>query len=404
MAVEKSFSVEGEAPVRIARIEDLHCDAGWRNFSFLKVTTDAGLVGWSEYTEGDGSPVLTPVIRKMAEALIGADPRPVQAIVSMLYIRHQQAAVGVNQRAIAAIENALWDIKGKALSVPVYELLGGPVRTRFPAYWSHCGTYRVRNHLDIGTPQATSYDDIARLGAEVKALGYKGLKTNILAHDGEKLVGFGPGAGRTPGWPELNVDRKTLKAIEDTLGAFRDGAGPGTDLYLDVNYHFKTEGFLKIAKAVAPYDLTWLELDTWDPQALALVRSKAPCPIASSESVSGRRSYRPFLQAYASDVVIVDVLWNGLLESVKIAAMAEAYEVNVAPHNYYGHLATAISAHFCAVTPNFRVLEVDVDSAAWRDELFNHTPTIENGDLVLSNAPGWGVEVNEATLRAHPPK
>ena len=389
--------------LKIEKIEDLHCDAGWRTFSFLKVTTNDGLIGWSEYTEGDGSRGLTSIIHGMAEALIGMDPRPAQAISSLLYIRHQQAAHGVNQRAMAAIENALLDIKGKALGVPVYELFGGPVRTRFPVYWSHCGTYRVRNHRDVGTPQALTYDDIAALGAQVKARGFKGLKTNILDFDGEKLVGFGPGAGRTPGWPELNVDRRTLKSVRETLAAFRTGAGPDMDLYLDVNYHFKTEGLLKVAKAVEPYDLTWLEFDTWDPQALALIRGLAPCPIASSESVTGRRAYRPFLNAYASDVVIIDVLWNGFLEAMKVASMAESYEVNVAPHNYYGHLATAISAHFCAVTPNFRVMEVDVDSVRWRDDLFLNVPVIENGDLLLPTGPGWGVEVNEAAVRAHPP-
>jgi L-alanine-DL-glutamate epimerase-like enolase superfamily enzyme len=238
----------------------------------------------------------------------------------------------------------------------------------------------------------------------VKAKGFKALKTNILAHDGEKLVGFGPGFGRTPGWPALNADRKTLKAVRDTLGAFRSGAGPEMGLHLDVNYHFKTEGFLLVAKAVEPFDLTWLEIDTWDPQALALIRSRAPCPIASHESVTGRRAFRPFLDAYAADVAIIDIIWNGFLEAIKIASMAEAYEVNVAPHNYYGHLCSAVSAHFCAVVPNFRVLEVDIDSVSWRDELFLNAPVIENGELLLPTGPGWGVEVNEKAVRAHPPK
>src|SRR5260221_7328084 len=153
----------------------------------------------------------------MAEALIGQDPRPVQAITSLLYIRTQQAPNGVNQRAIAAIENALLDIKGKALGVPVYELFGGPVRTRLPVYWSHCGTYRVRNHVDAGVPQIRTYEGLAALGAEVKAKGFTALKTNNLASDGEKLIGFGPVFCRTPGWPALNVDRKTLHAVRDTL-------------------------------------------------------------------------------------------------------------------------------------------------------------------------------------------
>jgi galactonate dehydratase len=390
--------------MKIARIEDLHCDAGWRNFSFLKITTDDGIEGWSEYTEADGSRGLTGVIYGLADPLIGTDPRPVQQIVSTLWVRQVQAPGGVNSRAIAAIENALWDIKGKALGVPVYELFGGPVRTRVPVYWSHCGSYRARNPELVGVKPMRGYDDVAALGAEVKRRGFKALKTNILTHDGQKFVPFGPGFGRSPGFPALNIDRATLQAVRDTLGAFREGAGPEMGLHLDVNYHFKTEGNLAVAKAVAPYDMTWLEIDTWDPQSLALIRRAAPCPIASLESVCGRRAFRPFFDAYASDVAIIDVIWNGFLESIKVAAMAEAYEVNCAPHNYYGHLCSGISAAFCAVVPNFRVMEIDIDSVAWRDELFVNPPVIENGELILPTGPGWGVEVNEKAVRAHPAK
>ena len=152
--------------MKLAKFENLHCDAGWRTFSFLKVTTDDGLVGWSEYTEADGSRGLSSVIQGMAR---GADrarsAARCSAIDSLLYVRQVQAPNGVNQRAIAAIENALLDIKGKALGVPVYELFGGPVRTRIPVYWSHCGTYRVRNHELVGVPPLQNYDDVAALGA-----------------------------------------------------------------------------------------------------------------------------------------------------------------------------------------------------------------------------------------------
>ncbi len=300
--------------MKIERIEDLHCDAGWRTFSFLKITTADGIVGWSEYTEADGSRGLTAIIRGLAEALIGADPRQVQRITSSLHNRTIQAPGGVNQRAIAAIENALLDIKAKALGVPVYEMLGGAVRDRIPVYWSHCGTYRVRNHELLGVPALRTYDDLARLGEEVRHRGFKALKTNILPSDGERLISFAPGFGRTPGHPALNIDRNILDAVRSTLRAFRDGAGPDMGLHLDVNYHFKTEGNLKVAKAVEPFDLAWLEIDTWDAASLALIRRAAPCPIASCESLTGRRGFRPFLDAYAMDVAIVDVIWNGFLE------------------------------------------------------------------------------------------
>jgi L-alanine-DL-glutamate epimerase-like enolase superfamily enzyme len=237
----------------------------------------------------------------------------------------------------------------------------------------------------------------------VRNRGFKALKTNILPRENGRLSYFALGCGRTPGYPALNVDRRILPALTEQLGAFRASAGPDMALHLDVNYHFKTEGFLKIAKAVEPFDLAWLEIDTWDPASLAVIRNRAPCPIASCESLTGRRGFRPFLDAYAIDVCIIDVIWNGFLEAVKIAAMAEAYEVNVAPHNYYGHLCSAISAHFCAVVPNLRIMEIDVDSVAWRDELFAGQPEIRDGELLIPHGPGWGVDVNEKAVLAHPP-
>src|SRR6267143_731643 len=183
--------------MKIVKVEDLHCDAGWRVNSFLKITTDDGLVGWSEYMEGYGAQGLTGVIRKMGERLIGEDPRPVERISAMFYAATRQAAGGLNQMAIAAIENALVDVKAKALGVPVYEMLGGPVRDRLQLYWSHCGTYRAR-HADrirelAGVDPVRSLDDIVRLGAEVRQKGFKGLKTNIIRFDGPQPYIHGPG-------------------------------------------------------------------------------------------------------------------------------------------------------------------------------------------------------------------
>ena len=390
--------------MKIAKIEDLHADGAWSTFSFLKVTTDDGLVGWSEYTEGSGSRGMTPVIHALGEALIGKDPRPVQQIASSLYQRTVQAPGGINSRAAAAIEHALWDIKAKALGVPVYELFGGPVRDRVPVYWSHCGSYRVRHPDLLKTPPLHTYDDVVKFGAEVKQRGFKGLKTNVLPMENGRLTNFQPGFGRTAGFPALNLERGTLEAIKNLLAAFRAGAGPDMNLHIDTNFHFKTEGFIKIARAIEPFDMTWLEIDTWDPQALATIRRASPVPIASCESVVGRRAFRPFFDSYAMDVAIIDVIWNGWLEGLKIAAMAEGYEVNVAPHNYYGHLASAISAHFCAVVPNLRVMETDIDSAPWRDELFSQPVKIENGDLIIPTGPGWGIDVNEEAVRARPAK
>ena len=111
-----------------------------------------------------------------------------------------------------------------------------------------------------------------------------------------------------------------------------------------------------------------------------------------------------FFEQQSVDVAIIDVAWNGILELMKIASMADAYEVNVAPHNFNGHIGSLMSAHMCAAIPNFRVMEIDIEDVPWKDDLVTPVPVIENGELVLPTGPGWGVEVNEEVIRAHPPQ
>jgi L-alanine-DL-glutamate epimerase-like enolase superfamily enzyme len=390
--------------MKVTRIETLRCDAGWRMFSFLKVMTDAGIVGWSEYNESFGSAGLSQVIEALSDTVIGKDPRQIELINAHLRTRTVQSRGGINRQAVAAIENALLDIKGKALGVPVYDLFGGPVRTRIPVYWSHCGSYRARYPELLGVPRVKSYDDLARLGEEVARRGFKALKTNVALSDGKTLASYRPGFGYSKGYPELNWDADIVKAAVDTASAFRAGAGPSMGIMMDLNFNYKTEGFRRIAQALAPVGMNWLEIDTHDAQSLALIRRDAPCPIASGETLCERRDFKPFFEAYAMDVAIVDVIWNGYMESLKIAAMADVYEVNVAPHNFYGHLSSVISAHFCAAVPNLRIMETDIDAVPWRDELVDTPPLIDNGEFVLPTKPGWGVEVNEAAVRARPPK
>jgi galactonate dehydratase len=390
--------------MKIVKIEDLHCDAGWRDFSFLKITTDDGLVGWSEYNESYGSAGLTAVIRRLAQSLIGQDPRPIERIMSTYYAVTRQAPGGISQQAMAAIENALLDVKAKALGIPVYELFGGPVRDRLPLYWSHCGSYRLRSAAILGVEPLRSLDDVAKLGKYVKDCGFKALKTNIFRFDLDPPNMHLSGFARGPGHPELNADDAVLAAIADGLAAFRQGAGVGMNIHLDTNFNFKTEGYIKVARACEPYNLAWLEIDSYDPEGLRLIRDRAPMPIASCESLFGRRQFRPFLENRSIDVAIIDVPWNGLMESLKIAAMAEAYEINCAPHNFYGHMSTLMSAHLCAAMPNFSIMEIDIDDVPWKDDLVTHLPVIQNGELIVPTRPGWGADVNEDAIRAHPPR
>lgn len=389
--------------MKVTGIETLHCDAGWRNYNFVKLTTDEGIVGWSEYDEGFGSPGVTTVIQRMTDRIVGKNVSDHERIHAELYCFTRPAAGGVVAEGLGAIENALLDAKAKALGVPCYELLGGKVRDRIRLYWSHCATWRI-NQPDYYPPAITSVDGIRAIGAEVREKGFTGLKTNVFLFDeAGRPSGYRPGFG-VPFAPELNAERKMLRDLRTGLEAIREGAGPDIDILLDLNFNMKTEGYLKVLREIADLDMFWIEIDSYNADALAYIRDHSPHPISSCETLLGLREFLPYFRAQSMDVAIVDAVWNGVWQSMKIAASAEAHEVNVAPHNFYGHLSTMMNAHFAAAVPNLRIMEIDIDRLAWDDEIFTATPPIEDGHLVVPDTPGWGTEPNEDAVRARPPR
>jgi L-alanine-DL-glutamate epimerase-like enolase superfamily enzyme len=389
--------------MKITDLEILHCDAGWRYFSFLKISTDEGIIGYSEFNECFGGYGVSEVIRRLAPQVTGKDPLAHERLYFELYAITRPGAGGVIGMGLAAIENALLDIKGKALGLPVYKLLGGPMRDRIRVYWSHCGTYRVRQHEMLEKPPLTGLPDLANHAREIVDMGFTALKTNMLLFNGEPSV-YSPGFNKPAGKPELNAERALVEAVSEEIATFRGAVGPDIDILLDLNFHFKSEGFIKMVRAMEPYELFWIEIDTYDAAALRIIRDRSTVAISSGETLFGIREFRPYFERYSLDVAIIDAVWNGVAQSMKIAAVAEAYEVNVAPHNFYGHLSTFMNAHFCAAVPNFSIMEIDIDGVPWRDEIYTAVPDIRNGYLHLPTAPGWGIDVNEVFVRAHPAK
>src|ERR1700738_4106265 len=251
-------------------------------------------------------------------------------------------------------------------------------------------------------PAITDLDGVKAIGREVCEKKFTALKTNIFTYTDRKPQGWRPGFG-SPFEPEINVDRKVLRDLRMHLEAIRDGAGPDVDILLDLNFNAKTEGYLKILRAIADLDMFWIEIDSFNPEALGYIRRQSSHPISSCETLLGLREFLPYFREQAMDVAIIDTPWNGVWQSMKIASAAEAYEVNVAPHNFYGHLCSMMNAHFCAAVPNLRIMEIDIDRLEWDHELFTHLPEIADGYLVIPDRPGWGTP-NEEALRAHPPK
>lgn len=392
----------------IEKVEDMHADGGWRVMSYLKITADDGTVGWSEFHEGMAGPGLTMVIRVLASRIVGLDPRDVGPISARLYANSRMAEGGILQQAIAAIVNACLDIKGKAAGLPVYALLGGAYRKRLPVYWSHCGSYRIRHasvfENEAATPPIRSLDDVVALGSEAVARGYKAIKTNLLMFDKAEPYQYRPGFSGVAPSPDLTMPDAVLAQAVDLVAAFRQGLGDDAGLMLDLNFNFRPEAVRRLARAIEPFNLTWLEVDMYNPPALAAIRQETSVPIASLEAIYGAKDFRAFLEVGAVDIGIIDVQWNGMLEAMRFATLAETYDVSIASHSAHGFLSTMMGAHMCAAIPNFRVLEFDADEVPWMWDLYTTAPVIEAGEYVMSDAPGWGCDVVEAAVLSHPPK
>ena len=247
--------------MKLEAYQTLHCDAGWRRFSFLKLIAEDGTTGISEYNECYGSPGLTGVIEGVLEWIIGKNPFSHEKLSAELYARTRQAHGGIAQQAIAAVENALVDLKARSLGVPVYELLGGAVREELPLYWSHCGSYRLPRTAEmLGVPPLTSLDDLVSLGKEVREKGFSALKTNIFLFEEQPHM-HQPGFARSEGWPALNPERRIINSLKEQLAAFREGAGPELEILLDLNFNYRTEGFLTVCRALddlGPAGLKWI--------------------------------------------------------------------------------------------------------------------------------------------------
>ena len=386
--------------MKITDIKTFIVDAGWRPWMFVKVETDEGITGWGECSDGKAPHGIEGVIRDMKPMLLGKDPRAFEMRFQDMYIGTRQSPGGVAAKAIAGLDCAFIDIKAKSLGISVAELFGGPTREKIRVYWSHCGSSRVRHHDILGTPPIDSWDDVTALGKEVKERGFTALKTNIILPGQNATFGGGSFAG--VGTTDQIAPQWLIPHIETLIGTFRDAVGDDIDINLDLNFHFKTESCLRIAEALEKFNLLWLEIDMYEPSSLKQIKESTKTRICTGENLFYMRDYIPYFQMHAADIFMIDVPWNGFSQSKKIGDLADVYQHNVAPHNYYSHLSSFISANLCATLPNVRIMEIDIDDIPWKDDLTTTTPEIVDGYMTIPTVPGWGTDVNEEVALAHP--
>ncbi|MAT75419.1 mandelate racemase/muconate lactonizing protein [Candidatus Poribacteria bacterium] len=386
--------------MKITEITTYVVDAGWRPWIFVQIETDQGITGFGECSDGRNPRAVVGAIEDMKPLLIGRDPRAYEMRFWDMIRGTRQSPGGIAAKGIAGIELALVDIKARALGISVVELFGGPTREEVRLYWSHCGTTRARHYQLLGTPPLESMDDIAALGREVVSKGFTALKTNIVMPGDPASVyftGFGGELGTTDG----AVSKRLLTHIETLIGTLRDAAGPEVDINLDLNFNFKPEACMRIAQVLEPFDLLWLEIDMYDHQAIRQIKDSTSTKICTGENLFYMREFIPYFESRAADVFMIDVPWNGFSQSKKIGDLAEVYQLNVAPHNYYSHLASFISASLCAVLPNVRILEIDIDDVPWKNDLVTTVPEISNGYMNVPTTPGWGTGLNLESIQDH---
>jgi len=261
--------------VKITGLEPITCDSGiaGREWLFLKVTTDEGIVGWGEGYDWQAAPSLAEAIRLVGEEIIGQDPRRIDFISRRLW-DSGRAGVPERMKVIAALDLALYDIKAQWLGVPVYELLGGKFRDRIPLYWSHFATYRAVWPSVVGAEPQFTYRQWAEAARDVVAQGYKVLKTNLI-QEGE------PGKpAHLPAYRDGWIDRSTIDEAMKWIGALRDVVGPRIGISLDVQFDYRMGGIVQLARAMEPFGLYWLEVESFDPDALLAASRQTSTPLS----------------------------------------------------------------------------------------------------------------------------
>jgi galactonate dehydratase len=389
--------------MKITNVESFIVDAGWRPWVFVKVETDEGISGYGECSVSRGPFAVAGAVEDLKPLLLGTDPRAYEMRFWEMSRKAIAEPLGIRAKAIAGVELAILDIKARALGISVVELFGGPTRDKVRLYWSHCGTTRAL-YPEMGTPPIKTMGDISELGKEVVRRGYTALKTNIVFPGNPARVhfdGFGGGPGQAVSTDQV-ASTSMLKHIETLIGSFREAVGPEVDICLDLNFNFKPESCKRIAKILEPFNLLWLEIDMYSPEGLREIKDSTSTKICTGENQIYMQDYLPYFQARCADVFMVDVAWMGFSQAKKVGDLAQIFEFNVAPHNYYSHLSSFISASLCAVLPNIRIQEIDVDDVPLREELVTRLPEIQGGYMKVPAGPGWGTELREDVARKNP--
>lgn len=363
--------------VSITDVETYLVANPWKPWVFVEIETDAGVTGLAEATTHDKPRTIVAAIEEMSKYFVGKDPFDTESIWLEMYRDEWFSKNIVNTTVCSAVDIACWDIKGKLLDKPVYELLGGSVHgDRLRAYAN--GWYTETE----GEPHG-----FAEAAEQVVSAGY----------DAMKFDPFGTA------WQRMS--KEDLNHAIDIVGAVREAVGPDIDLLIEGHGRFTAGQAVDVARKLDEFEPTWFE-EPCPPDSinsLGEVADKSPIPIATGERHMTKHDFFELITRTDVDVIQPDLMnTGGLTEGKKIAAMAEADHVSFAPHNPQGPVATAINAHLDATIPNFFIQEVfQTYDVEWVNDLLVDSIEIENGEVVIPDDPGFGIELDHDVVEEH---
>ncbi|MDA0658145.1 MAG: galactonate dehydratase [Planctomycetota bacterium] len=373
--------------MKITKIETLVCHARMRNWIFVKVLTDQpGLVGWGEATLEWHTRGVVGSIEDIAELIVGEDPRRIEHLWQMMFRQHFWHGNGVvRATAIAGIDLALWDILGKITGVPCSQLWGGRVRDTIRTY-CHLGGGKLEDFYETSVEDAARFADLA---LQAVSDGYTAFKCMAVP----------------PTMPLEGL--KPIRAAERCVAAIREAVGEEIDIMVDCHARPSPAMGLKFGKALEPYDLYFFEEPCWPESidGLAMINAALTTPVATGERITHSSVFRQLFEKRGCDVCQLDITHcGGITEARRIAALADAHRIAIAPHNPQGPISTAASLEFGFSQPNYIICETVNSDVPWRKDVVQEGFTIEpQGRIVRPNLrPGLGIDINESEVRKHP--
>ncbi|HBJ96006.1 MAG TPA: galactonate dehydratase [Lentisphaeria bacterium] len=361
--------------MKVTAIKTFICNAFRTNFVFVKVETDSGLYGWGEATLEYKELTVQAAIHDLESYLIGKDPHNIEAFRHDCYRDAYWRGGPVLMSALAGVEMALWDIKGKALGVPCYQLLGGKVRDSVPIY------------VNGWFSPAKTPDEFAEKAKEVAAKKFLGCKWDP----------FGKA------WQQIS--KHDLNSAMECIAKVAEVVGEDVQLLIEGHGRFDIPTAVKIGRRLEEFDIFWFEepIPPDDKEGMKQVKDRVRVSIAAGERLYNRYEYRQFFELGCSDYIQPDISHaGGLFEMRMLGAEAEARHIGFCPHNPSGPVANAATLQLAACVPNFVMLEMMMTDVPYRAEICDEDLTVKSGRMVIPDRPGIGIDLNEKELLKHP--